>query len=196
MSNQIRWVGMCGTLQKESLNEWLLNAVGELLPADVELEITNISGMPLYDDSLSQDGISETPPEVEEFKAALDRAEGIVIVSPELNYAQPGGLKNAIDWALQGEDPSFLNKPVALLGATPGVWGTVRMQQDFIPLFECLDVQPVNQPKLLIEQARENFTSKGQLKDEKAKDIIRRKLNSLKDLCQKCKEMLTPAFQA
>src|SRR5688500_15192932 len=157
MRNQIRWVGMCGTLQKESINKWLLNAVGELLPEDVELEITNISDIPLYDDSLELDGQRETPREVEEFKAALDRAEGIVIISQEFNYAQRGGLKNAIYCALQGEDDTaILNKPIALLGAIPGVWGTVRMQQDFQPFFECLDVQPVNQPKTLIEQAREN----------------------------------------
>ena len=196
MIETIRWTGMSGSLRKESFNTWLLHAVEELIPEGVSLEITSIENIPLYNEDLDIPTAGQRPPAVQEFRDAISRAEGIVIVSPEYNYSIPGGLKNAIDWASRGADSPLKNKPVALLGATPGMWGTVRMQQAFQPLFQYLNMQPVYQPEVLIAQAKEKFDAKGQLKDEKAKDIIRKKLNNLKSLCEKCKELLTAPFQA
>ena len=74
MSEQIRWVGISGKLEKEPFNEWLLNAVEELLPENVELEIRDISEIPSFDEQFIP-GVRANPPEVEELKSALDRAE-------------------------------------------------------------------------------------------------------------------------
>ena len=74
------------------------------------------------------------------------------------------------------------------MGATPGMWGTVRMQQAFHPLFQFLNMQPVYQPEVLIAQAKEKFDAQGKLKDEKAKTIIQKKLENLKQLTEKCIE--------
>jgi chromate reductase, NAD(P)H dehydrogenase (quinone) len=196
MSECIHWLGISGNLKKEPFDSWILQHIQEVLPENVELELTSIADIPVYEQELDLPQTQCRPAPVEEFREALSRAEGIIIVSPEYNYGNAGGLKNAFDWVSRDEESSLHRKPVALLGATPDIWGTVRMQAAFEPLFELLDTQPVFKPQELIEQAKEKFDSKGNLKDPRAKDVIRKKLNNLKMLCENCKEMLTGAFQA
>jgi chromate reductase, NAD(P)H dehydrogenase (quinone) len=94
-------------------------------------------------------------------------------------------LKNAIDWASRGEDSPLLNKPVAVMGATPGMWGTVRMQTAFLPVFTFLNMKPVLKPEVLLAQASKKFDANGKLTDDKAKDLIRQKLEALKVLILK-----------
>ena len=140
MNGPIHWVGISGSLRKESFNTWLLHAVQELLPSGVTMDIISIADIPLYNADLDLPSVKERPGPVTIFRQALAKANGLVIVSPEYNYSIPGGLKNAIDWASRGEDSPLLKKPVALMGATPGMWGTVRMQQAFHPLFQFLNM--------------------------------------------------------
>lgn len=187
MTEPVHWVGISGSLRKESFNTWLLHAVNELLPGNVTMDILPIGDIPLYNGDLDIPAVSKRPDAVNIFRKALAKADGVIIVSPEYNYSIPGGLKNAIDWASRGEDSPLLKKPVALLGATPGMWGTVRMQQAFHPLFQFLNMQPVYQPEILIAQAKEKFDSRGKLTDEKAKQLIRKKLETLQKLTEKCK---------
>lgn len=140
MNGPIHWVGISGSLRKESFNTWLLYAVQELLSTGVTIDIISIADIPLYNADLDLPSVKERPGPVTIFRQALAKANGLVIVSPEYNYSIPGGLKNAIDWASRGEDSPLLKKPVALMGATPGMWGTVRMQQAFHPLFQFLNM--------------------------------------------------------
>ncbi|MEO8793943.1 MAG: NAD(P)H-dependent oxidoreductase, partial [Daejeonella sp.] len=108
-----------------------------------------------------------------------------VIVSPEYNYSIPGGLKNAIDWASRGEDSPIRNKPLALMGATPGMWGTVRMQTAFLPVIETMAMKSVQKPEILLAQANKKFDENGNLTDEKAKELISKKLQGLKEMILK-----------
>jgi len=182
MSSIIHWAGLSGSLRKESFNTCLLHNVHALLPEGVTMDIISIAGIPLYNADLDLPAAKERPASVTLFREALAKADGLVIASPEYNYSIPGGLKNAIDWASRGEDSPLLRKPVALMGATPGMWGTVRMQTAFHPVFLFLDMKPVYLPEILIAQAKEKFDAQGKLKDEKAKELIRKKLEKLKDV--------------
>src|SRR5450432_715728 len=146
MNFSMHWAGISGSLRKESFNTWLLHAVQELLPQGVTMDIISIADIPLYNADLDLPAAKERPGTVTAFREAMGKADGLVIVSPEYNYSIPGGLKNAIDWASRAEDSPLLKKPVALLSATPGMWGTVRMQQAFHPLFQYLNMRPVYQP--------------------------------------------------
>lgn len=182
MANSIHFAGISGSLRKDSLNTRLLKNLRDLLPEDVTFEILSIADIPMYNADLDLPGAKERPVPVTMFRDKLVKAAGIVIVSPEYNYSIPGGLKNAIDWASRGEDSPLLNKPVALMGATPGMWGTARMQLAFHSVFQFLNMKPVYKPEILVAQAKDKFDEHGQLKDEKAKDLIRKKLERLKIL--------------
>ena len=184
MSDYIQLVGLSGSLRKGSYNTMLLKAASELLPFDVSMEIISIEDIPLYNADLDLPSAKNRPQPVEHFRKMLGDADGILISSPEYNYSIPGGLKNAIDWASRGEDSPLLRKPVAVIGATTGLWGTTRMQLAFHNIFLYLDMKPVYKPEVLVAQAEKKFDKNGNLIDEMSKKLLKQKLEALKEMIQ------------
>ena len=182
MNPAVHFVGLSGSLRKGSFNTMLLHNAMNLLPGDATMEIISFADIPVYNADLDLPAAAQRPAPVVAFRDRLANADGLVIVSPEYNYSIPGGLKNAIDWASRGEDSPLLKKPVAVMGATPGMWGTVRMQLAFQSVFLFLDMKPVLKPEVLIASASKKFDDQGRLTDDKAKDLIKRKLTALKEL--------------
>ena len=178
----MHFVGISGSLRMGSYNSMLLRAAYQVLPEGVTMQIVSIGDLPLYCSDLDLPAATERPAVVNAFREALAAANGLVIVSPEYNYSIPGGLKNAIDWASRGTDSPLLRKPVAVMGASPGGFGTVRMQLALLPVFLFLDMKPVYKPEVHISQAHHKFDANGQLTDEKTREVIQQKLQALKDM--------------
>lgn len=176
----IQLVGLSGSLRKGSYNTALLQAATSLLPENVSLTIATIDDIPLYNADLDKPASLERPPSVTRLREQLAAAHGILISSPEYNYGIPGGLKNAIDWASRGEDAPLRHKPVALMGATISLWGTVRMQLSFLPIFQYLSMKPHYQPEVLVNEAVRKFDKEGNLTDTATKEIIAKKLQSFR----------------
>ncbi|TCD08379.1 NAD(P)H-dependent oxidoreductase [Pedobacter frigidisoli] len=183
MEKNRKIVGLCGSLRKGSYNAMLLKFAASLVPEGIDFEIASFDDVPVYnaDDDIPE--VAERPASVVKFRDALAKADAFVIVSPEYNYSIPGGLKNAIDWASRGKDSPLMHKPVALMGATQGMWGTVRMQTAFLPVFTFLNMNPVLQPEVLVAQAQNKFDADGNLIDEAAIGIIKRKIENLISAC-------------
>ena len=184
MSDYFQLVGISGSLRKGSFNTMLLKAASQVLPFNVSMEIISIEDIPLYNADLDLPSAKQRPQPVEHFRKMLTDADGILISSPEYNYSIPGGLKNAIDWASRGEDSPLLRKPVAVIGATTGLWGTTRMQVAFHNVFLFLDMKPVYKPEVLVAQAEKKFDKNGNLIDEMAKKLLKQKLEALKEMIQ------------
>ncbi len=182
MSDMIRFAGISGSLRKDSFNTKLLRNLKELLPVGVTLDILPINDIPMYNGDNDLPLAKERPRVVSTFRENLAKADALVIVSPEYNYSIPGVLKNAIDWASRGEDSPLIKMPVAVMGATTGMWGTSRMQLGFHAVFQFLEMRPVYKPEILIAKAKEKFDAHGFLKDDKAKELIREKLANLQKL--------------
>ena len=182
MSDYFQLVGISGSLRKGSFNTMLLKAASQVLPFNVSMEIISIEDIPLYNADLDLPAAKQRPEAVEHFRKMLTDADGILISSPEYNYSIPGGLKNAIDWASRGEDSPLLRKPVAVIGATTGLWGTIRMQLAFHNVFLFLDMKPVYKPEVLVAQAEKKFDKNGNLIDEMAKKLLKQKLEALKEM--------------
>lgn len=162
----------------------LLKFAGTLVPEGTEFEIVSYDDVPVYNADYDTPEMQERPSSVVKFREALAQADAFIIASPEYNYSVPGGLKNAIDWASRGKDAPLMHKPVALLGATQGMWGTVRMQTAFLPIFTFLNMNPVLQPEVLIAQAQDKFDEEGNLTDEKTISLIKRKIENLIVSCK------------
>ncbi|MCL5268486.1 MAG: NAD(P)H-dependent oxidoreductase [Bacteroidetes bacterium] len=184
MRDEIHFVGISGSLRRGSFNTQLLNSTLDLLPDGVTMEIAGMGDLPLYNADLETDGLPES---VRKFRETLSRADAFVFVSPEYNYSVPGTLKNAIDWASRAKDSPLSGKPVALMGATQGMWGTVRMQIAFRPIFQFLNMTPVNKPEVLVAQAQSKFDASGHLADEPTIAIVRQQLAELKKLAKHTK---------
>jgi len=181
-TDHIHLAGISGSLRQGSYNTLLLNAAMQLLPDNVSMEVLSFADIPLYNADLDLPAALHRPEIVEHFRKKIADADGLLITSPEYNYSIPGGLKNAIDWASRGEDAPLLHKPVAVIGATTGLWGTTRMQLAFHAVFLFLDMKPVYKPEVLLAQANKKFDAKGNLTDEIAKKLLREKLEALKKM--------------
>lgn len=182
MDEKIHIIGISGSLRKGSYNTMLLNSALGLLPEGVDMEIVEIGNLPLYNADLETDS---PPEEVKALRSSLAGADAFLFVSPEYNYSVPGPLKNAIDWASRAEESPFSGKPVALMGATQGMWGTVRMQLAFRPIFQSLNLTPVNKPEVLVAQAGKKFDTDGHLIDKQTISIVRQQLQELKKLARR-----------
>ena len=124
MENKISVLGFAGSLRAGSYNKALLRAAAELLPENVNLDIFDIAGIPVF----NQDIEADMPDIVKDFKSKIREADAILISTPEYNYSVPGVLKNAIDWASRpyGDNP-FDEKPVAIMSASIGMLGGARV---------------------------------------------------------------------
>ncbi|PZR26966.1 MAG: NAD(P)H-dependent oxidoreductase [Citrobacter freundii] len=182
MSVEIKIAGVSGSLRKGSYNTMLLNSLHELMPEGMKLEIIQFDEVPLYNADLDTPAAAQRPDAVIKLREQLSHVDGLVIVSPEYNYSIPGGLKNAIDWVSRGKDSPLLNMPVALMGVTPNMWGTVRMQVAFHPVFEFLNMKPVYKPEITVAQAKDKFDGSGKLTDQTTRDLIQKKLAGLQQL--------------
>jgi chromate reductase len=161
-----------------------LHAAKKLLPPGATMETAEIGNLPLYNDDVRAAGY---PPVVQAFREKLAAADGILFVTPEYNYSIPGVLKNAIDWGSRPPDQPFNEKPIAIMGASPGVIGTARAQYHMRQCFVFLNSWVVNKPEVMIGGANTRFNEAGELTDENTKKLIGDLLQALMALARRVK---------
>ena len=171
-------LGLSGSLRRGSFNTAALRAAQDLVPAGVTIETAEIGDLPLYNEDVRAVG---NPPPVERLRSQMAAADALLIVTPEYNYSVPGVLKNAIDWASRPPNQPFDGKPVAIMGASPGLLGTARAQYHLRQMLVFLNAMPINKPEVFITQANTKFDEAGRLTDEPTRDMIRKLLQSLAD---------------
>ena len=163
----MKLLGLSGSLRKGSYNSSLLRAAVALMPDGAELEVGSINGIPLYDGDLeASQGI---PSAVQALKAKVIESQGLLLVSPEYNNSIPGVFKNAIDWLSR---PSadigkvFGGRPVGVIGASPGGFGTILAQNAWLPVLRTLGTRPWFGGRLQVSRAGSVFNEAGDLGDE------------------------------
>ena len=119
-----------GSAQEPSLNERYLSFVENIIKKEEGFEIKNVSmrtlGLPLFLGEETSRGNS-----VEKWREIVEWADGFVLASPEYDHALPAVLKNSFEH-LDGK--GYKDKPVMLIGATPGQFGTVQAQHSIYPI--------------------------------------------------------------
>ena len=156
-------IGIAGSLRAGSLNRALIAAAVELAPPGVTLEVADLRPIPLYDGDVEAAGV---PAEVAELKARVRGAGALLIATPEYNGCVPGVLKNALDWLSRGPDSALAGKPAAMMGASPGGFGTVRAQQQLRVVASGTNLLLLQRPELMVARAAEKFDAQGRLTDE------------------------------
>jgi NAD(P)H-dependent FMN reductase len=167
-------VGISGSLRSGSFNTGLLRAAARMMPEGSELLVKTIHGIPLYNSD--DEEASGSPPAVNELRSAIAGAHGVLLATPEYNNSIPGPFKNAIDWLsreVNDEEQVFANKRIAVIGASPGGFGTLLSQNAWLPVLRTLETQPWFGGRLLVSRAASLFDSAGQLTDEAASKRLR-----------------------
>lgn len=171
----IRILGICGSLRAQSINRGLLRAAIELKPADMVIDtFDDLALIPPY--NADHDG--ENPhASVTALKDAIKQADGVLFVTPEYNYSVPGQLKNAIDWASRGGLHSPLRgKPCAIMGTSPGISGTMRMQHHLRQILVFTDSPVLAQPEVILPKSAERFDANQNLTDGSTRELVAKQL--------------------
>jgi NAD(P)H-dependent FMN reductase len=171
----IRILGVSGSLRAASYNTALLRAAQALAADSIELEIATLHGIPLYDGDLEQrDGLPEA---VTALKQRVVDCDGVLLATPEYNNGIPGVFKNAIDWLSRpaSDIPRvFGNRPFALIGASPGGFGTILAQNAWLPVLRTLGVRYWTGGRLMASRASQLFDEQGAIRDEAVRTQLAR----------------------
>lgn len=172
----MRVLGVAGSLRADSHNRRLLEAAADQLPPGAELII--------FDDLKAVEPFDETDehehggglPGADAFIAAIRDADAVLFATPEYNGSIPGVLKNAIDWASRPTPTTspLANKPVAVIGASTGMFGGVWAQAELRKALGLAGARVLDQ-ELAVPAAHQAFTDEGRL----ARGVTRRRLREI-----------------
>lgn len=168
-----RILGISGSLRAGSFNTALLKAAVPLLAEGDLLSVATLHGIPLYDGDLERD--SGLPAAVQALKAQIADSDGVLLATPEYNNGVPGVLKNAIDWLSRpGDDIPrlFGGRAFAVIGASPGGFGTILAQAQWLPILRTLGVRPWTGGRLLVSRAHTLFDAAGELQDAATREQL------------------------
>ena len=163
-----RILGISGSLRKASFNTALMRTAQGLMPEGATLEEGSIADIPLY--NADEEAATGIPPAVEQLKEQMAGADGVLLFTPEYNNSIPGVFKNAIDWTSRPAsdiERIFGGKPVAVLGASPGGFGTILSQDAWLSVLRTLGTRPWYQGRLMVARAGGVFDDQGVMTDDK-----------------------------
>lgn len=168
MSDTFKILGIPGSLRKASFNRGLLEAAQEMAPIGTEIEIVGLDDIPLYNGDVEVAGVPEP---VQQLAEKIRVADAILIACPEYNYSIPGVLKNAIDWTSRGSVKNpWRQKPVGMIGASGGQFGTVRAQAHLRQVLgSMIEAYVMVKPEYYVNNATQKFDSAGNLEDDDAR---------------------------
>lgn len=193
-TDSLRILGISGSLRRGSFNTALIRTAGEVAPDGVKVTLfEGLRDIPPYDEDLRQEG---PQPAVEKLRDAIRRADAVLFATPEYNHGLPGVLKNAIDWVSRPvpENP-LRDKPTAIMGASGGLMGTVRAQQQLREVLQ--GFTPVlHTPEVLVSSAGSRFDVQGGLTDGPTRDFVAELVAGLVDWADQLKPREVEAQKA
>jgi len=172
----MRVLGISGSLRRDSHNTALLRHAGELFEAKgAEFEIYDgLRDIPPYDED---DDAENGPEAVAQLRATVAEADAVFFVTPEYNASIPGVLKNAIDWLSRPIATTPLrNKPVAVIGASTGMFGAVWAQAELRKVLSTVGARVIP-GEVALGHAHTRFDDDGRLNDpnldEQVHEVVR-----------------------
>ena len=167
----MRVLGISGSLRRESHNTALLRHAGELIEAEgAEFEIYDgLRDIPPFD----EDDELFPSEAVARLRDAIRDADAVFFTTPEYNSSIPGALKNALDWVSRpfATNP-MRNKPVAVVGASAGMFGAVWAQAELRKVLATMGAR-VAAGEVAVGRAMDRFDDDGRLNEPNLAEELR-----------------------
>ena len=155
---------LAGSLRRDSWNRRLLAEAVRTAPKGLELILFDqLADVPIFNEDTEQ----AEPAGVHQLRSAVAMTDGLLVATPEYNHSIPGVLKNAVDWLSRGSPSVLVDKPVAIIGASAGRWGTRLAQAALRQVLTATEARVMPGPMLFVAQASECFDVDRQLRDPK-----------------------------
>jgi|SRR5215831_12744118 len=134
----------------------------------IDTELIDIAALPL---PVTDAGEAIKDPT---FSDKMNRADALVIVSPEYNHGYPGLLKHVLDSCLK----EYIHKAVGIAGVSASPWGGTRVIQNLLPVMRELGLVTIFWD-VNFSNVQNVFDEKGALKDDAFVRRIEKFLNEL-----------------
>lgn len=164
-----------GSASPNSSNQKLVDILAKLTEDEFNLTIFNdLKTLPHFDTDLSN---GNPPKIIKAFRDKIEKADGIVICTPEYVFSIPSGLKNAIEWCVS--TTVFSDKPIGLITASAdGQKGHEELQL----IMETLMAQFTDETTLLIPGIKGKINGEGEIIDAETADDLARFIDAFKAL--------------
>jgi chromate reductase, NAD(P)H dehydrogenase (quinone) len=172
-ASRLNILAICGSLRRDSFNRRLMNAAFKHRPEGVAAEESiSIGEIPHLNDDIARVSLPEP---VEALNRQIRAADAVIIATPEYNYGIPGVLKNTLDWLTCPEPHrnALRFKPVALMGASIGNFGTVRCQLALRQSLLFHEAYVMPKPEVYVFRAQERFSTDGDLVHQPTIDLLK-----------------------
>jgi NAD(P)H-dependent FMN reductase len=141
--------------ESQNVAKWICGKMRER--DDIETELFDVCDFELPHDHYGTEIGGDFP----EWRDAIIRADGLVIVTPEYNHGYPGSLKSVLDLLLK----EYIHKAVAFVGVSAGPWGGTRVIEACVPMVRELGLA-VTFSDLNFPTIRDKFDEDGKLIDQ------------------------------
>jgi chromate reductase len=168
-----RILALPGSLRRGSYNRKLLEAALHCAPGNLRIEVFDgLPEVPMFNEDMESGKPMHAG--VARLREAVAGADGLLIATPEYNQSIPGVLKNALDWLSRPlPEEILIGKPVAILGASTGRWGTRLAQAALRQTLTATEAQVMPAPMLFVRDAEQVFDGGGALRDAGTSEALR-----------------------
>lgn len=157
----MKLIGLVGTNSSESTNRKLLEYIQRHFSDKADIELLEIKDLPLFNKPADR----QLPDSVLKMAAKIEKAEGVIIGTPEYDHSIPASLMNALAWLSYGIFP-LLNKPVMITGASYGTLGSSRAQLQLRQILNAPELKASVLPdEFLLSHSLQAFDKDGNLFD-------------------------------
>jgi chromate reductase len=183
-NEEVRIVGISGSLPKASFNTALLKILAEKSASSINIQVVTLNDFPLYNEDLdTATGVSA----VNALKRLISSCDGVLISTPQFNHGIPGVLKNTLNWLSRPVSEScFKNKPVSIISSSKASTGGVPAQYQLRETLISMEAQLVMGPEVVVGGVHRYFEDEP-CADEAGLIFMLNSLNRLKDaaLCRR-----------
>ncbi len=169
MSNPKDIVVIVGSTRANSFSGMVANALAEVAPEGLNLEQVPIAHLPLYNQDLDEN----PPAEWVTFKERVQKADGVIFVTPEHNRSMPAALKNALDVASRPYGHNAWNgKPGLVVSQSPGAIGGFGANHHVRQCLAYLNDLVDQQSEIYLSQSHKNFDDSGALTNDSTRGFL------------------------
>lgn len=167
MTNKKNILIINGSANVNSSNDKLIQTLIHLSNEFFHFEIFNkLKALPHFDPELS----TENPPKsIIEFRNKIEKADGIIICTPEYVFSIPSGLKNSIEWCVS--TIVFSDKPTGLITASSV---GIKAHEELKLIMKTLSAKFTEETTLLIQGLKSKLNSTGEITDKKTKEELQK----------------------
>ncbi|MFT3858895.1 MAG: NADPH-dependent FMN reductase [Aquabacterium sp.] len=178
MADKHKVAVLVGSLRQGSWNRKIAQALQQMAPPSLALEIIEIGDLPFYNEDIE----AQAPASWQRFREQIRGSDALLFVTPEYNRSVPAVLKNAIDVGSRPYGQSvWSKKPGAIISASPGNIGGFGANHHLRQMMVFLDIPLLQQPEMYLSGVNKLFDEQGQLNNEGTREFLQKFLATFED---------------